>query len=130
MNTWGIIVITTLVSSVATIFASQGFWNFFARKSEIRSKGDVLLMGIAQGKIVSDGMDFLRRGWIIHDEYEDYRKLYEAYKALGGNGVTERVMAEVQNLPLRPRAMYAEVLQAAKTRSTESDQSLALIPAA
>lgn len=117
MEPWLQILLTGLVS----VLASSGFWAYMSSKDTKRTQTDRLLQGLAYDKIVSMGMDFIQRGWITRDEYEDYRKyLYEPYRALGGNGVTERVVAEVQNLPLRPRAKYAEILQEAKSQQPET----------
>lgn len=111
-----------LWTSVTTVLASGGFWAFWQRKDVARTQTHLLLVGLAYDKIVSSGMRYIERGWISEDEYEEYRKyLYEPYKALGGNGVAERVMAEVSNLPLKSRAKYAELLNEAKTRSINHD---------
>ncbi len=113
-----------IVTPIAAVIASSGFWAYMQRKDAKRSHTDRMLLGLAYDKIISMGMDYIQRGWITQDEYEDYRKLlYDPYKALGGNGVTERVVAEVSNLPLRSRAKYAQILQEAKTRRSENDQS-------
>jgi len=84
-----------------------------------KSQTQRLLQGLAYEKIISMGMDYLKRGGITNDEYNDYRRLYEAYRALGGNGVTERVMAAVQDLPVKSRDTYSKVIQAAKTEGKE-----------
>lgn len=69
------------------------------------------------------GMGYIQRGWITDDEYDDYRKLlYEPYKALGGNGVTERIMAEVASLPIRSRYRYAELLKEAKEKGAQNER--------
>lgn len=125
MEAWVIVVLTALISVLGSVGASSGFWAYMQRRDAKRTQTDRLLQGLAYDKIISMGMNYIERGWITKDEYEDYRKyLYEPYKALGGNGVTERVMAEVSNLPLRSRAMYATILQEAKTRRSD-DQSIA-----
>jgi hypothetical protein len=116
-----------IITSVVTILASSGLWAWITsrmqRKDVKRTQTDKLVQGIAYDKIVSLGLMYIERGWITKDEYEDYRKyLYDPYKALGGNGVTERVMAEVSNLPLKSRAKYAQILEEAKSRRSD-DQS-------
>ena len=119
MDLW-VQILLTIIAGITGIVTSAGFWAFLQRKYTVRSQTDRLLLGLAYDKIITMGMAYIERGWITKDEYEDYRKyLYEPYKALGGNGVTERVVAEVSNLPLRSRAKYAEILREAKTRSQE-----------
>jgi len=117
VNPW----LQTLLTVIGTLIASSGFWAYVQYKDNGRRQNNQLLMGLAYDKIISMGLGYIERGWITRDEYEDYRRyLYEPYKALGGNGVTERIAAEVSNLPLRSRAKYAELLVEAKTRSAPS----------
>lgn len=48
------------------------------------------------------GTAYLSRGYITIDEYEDLQKyLYSPYSSFGGNGMAEKVMKEVQELPIR-----------------------------
>lgn len=113
MNPW----LQTLLTVIGTLIASSGFWAYVQYKDNSRRQNNHLLMGLAYDKIVSMGIGFIERGWITQDEYEDYRRfLYEPYKKLGGNGVTERIAAEISNLPLKSRAKYAELLNAVKIR--------------
>ena len=47
-------------------------------------------------------MHYIERGWITHDELENlYEYLYKPYENLGGNGSAQRVMREVEKLPIR-----------------------------
>lgn len=118
-------ILLVVVPAISLVIASSGFWAFIQSKDSKRNETDRLLMGLAYDRIIAMGFDYIQRGWITNDEYSDYRRfLYEPYKALGGNGVTERIMAEVSNLPIRSRAMYATILQDAKTRSFNHDQPL------
>jgi hypothetical protein len=65
---------------------------------------------------------YISRGWLTQDEYDEfYNYIYAPYKALGGNGVTDRIMAAVTSLPLRGREHYGEVIREAQTRSQTSD---------
>jgi hypothetical protein len=113
----------TVVTIVGAVVASSGFWAYMQRKDAKKTQTQTLMLGLAYDKIITMGFTYIERGWITKDEYEDYRQLlYDPYKALGGNGVTERVMAEVSNLPLRSRAKYAEILNQAKSRRPD-DQS-------
>jgi len=98
-------------------FASTGFWAYLQRKDSNKTQFERLTLGLAYDKIVSMGMAYIERGWITEDEYEDYRKyLYDPYKSLGGNGVTERIVAEVSSLPIMSRARYATLINDIKTR--------------
>jgi hypothetical protein len=121
MDAWVLI----LVPAISTVIASSGFWAFLKAKDTKKKEVDHLLMGLAYDRIIAMGFGYIERGWITGDEYDDYQRLlYKPYKALGGNGVTDRIMAEVANLPIRSRASYAVILREAKTRSPIYDQPL------
>lgn len=112
-----------LLTSIVTLIASSGFWAYVMHKDSAKAQTNNLLMGLAYDKIITMGMSYITRGWITQDEYEDYRRyLYEPYKKLGGNGVTERIVAQVANLPIHSRAKYAELLMEAKERGKDVDQ--------
>jgi hypothetical protein len=119
MQQWTQILLTALLA----VIGSSGFWAYLQRRDSKKSKTDLLLQGLAYDRIIAMGMSYIERGWITNDEYNDYRKLYDAYRALGGNGVTERIMAEVSSLPLKQRAKYAEVIREAKTRGATNDDT-------
>lgn len=108
MESWVQIVLTSIVS----VAASSGFWAFMTRKSERGTAATQLLMGLAYIELTSLGMNYIKRGTISRDEYEDLRKyFYEPYKALGGNGVAERVMNQVDTLMLVSQRPYAQEFQ-------------------
>ena len=55
------------------------------------------------------GMQYVDRGYVTQDEYENLRTyLYDPYKKLGGNGSAERVMKEVDKLPIHKFARGKE----------------------
>jgi hypothetical protein len=95
---------------ICTILGSGGFWAYLQRKDTRRKATDLLVMGLAYQQLVDRGLQYIDRGSISKDEYEDYIKYFhKPYKELGGNGVADRIMREVQNLPFRPRTEYARI---------------------
>lgn len=99
----------TIVTVVASVGASSGFWAYMTYRAEQNAKKDGrqdatvrLLLGLAHDRIVYLGMGYIERGWITKDEYEDFMKyLYHPYTEFGGNGLAERVMNDVKKLPMR-----------------------------
>lgn len=92
---------------VSSIFGAGGFasgaWSFIERRDKRKQAVIRLSMGFAYSQITSLGTIYLRRGSITVDEYEDYRHYYfDPYHELGGNGVAERMMQQVSNLPFKP----------------------------
>lgn len=102
--------IAPLIGMVAAVFASSGFWAYITKRSEDRKKKadqftsahSRLLLGLAHENIVTLGMAYKQRGYLTKDEFEDFVKyFYEPYTELGGNGLAERIHADVSRLPIR-----------------------------
>lgn len=91
-----------LLTVAASLTASSGFWAWFMKRTEKRSATTQLLLGLAHDRIVFLGMEYIRRGWLTKDEYDDFIKyLYAPYANFGGNGLAEKIKEEVARLPLR-----------------------------
>ena len=85
---------------VVAILASNGLWSFIARLIDKYSGKDKLLMGLAYSEIINRAEQYITRGFISTDEYNELdRYLYEPYKKMGGNGTAARLMEKVKQLP-------------------------------
>ena len=92
----GIAIITGLV----TLLASSGFWTFVLKRSDNKNARTRLLIGLAHDRIMHLGYNYIQRGYITKEEYDDLRTyLYEPYQEAGGNGSAEKIMKEVHDLP-------------------------------
>ena len=101
-----------LIAIFSAVFASQGFWALILylvqrkdkkkdKKGEIIDHQSKMLLGLGHDRIVCLGKEYLAKGSISEDEYENLNKyLYTPYKALGGNGTAEKIMDEVKKLPI------------------------------
>lgn len=97
---------TLIVSIVGAVFASTGFWAFLTfliqRKDKKDSAESQMLKGLGHDRIIYLGSCYIKQGYITKDDYENLHDyLYIPYKMLGGNGTTEKIMKEVEKLPLR-----------------------------
>lgn len=93
--------ITVLVSVLTTLIASSGFWLFITTIIEKKSAKNKMILGLGHDRIMTLGMEYIKRGEITQSEYENLHKyLYEPYKKMGGNGSAERVMREVDKLKI------------------------------
>lgn len=98
MESWA----QTFFTILASIIASSGFWAFLQKRLDSKDVRVKMLVGLAHDRIISLGLQYIERGYITHDEYENlYDYLYTPYKQMGGNGSAERIMHEVQKLPVR-----------------------------
>lgn len=97
MPTW----LQMVVTIVCSVMASSGFWAYIQKRSEKMDNKTKLLIGIAHDRIVHLGMQYVKRGSITRDEYENLHDyLYVPYEAEGGNGSAKRIMQEVDKLPI------------------------------
>lgn len=97
MDTWQQIVLTVFSS----VLASSGLWAYVTKRLERKDVKTEMLVGLAHDRIIYLGMYYIDRGYITQDEYENLHDyLYIPYKKMGGNGSAERIMREVDKLPL------------------------------
>ena len=97
-----------LLTIGGSVIASSGFWAFIIARKEKRdaqkNKTDPhsrMLLGLGHDRIIFLCMHYIDRGWITDDEYGDLKKyLYKPYTEMGGNGTAERLMSEVDKLPI------------------------------
>lgn len=90
------------VTIACSVLASSGLWTYIQRRADKNDAKTELLRGIAHDRIVFLGMSYVNRGYITQGEYDDlYTYLYEPYVKAGGNGTAERVMKEVEKLPIK-----------------------------
>ena len=86
---------------VAAVLASSGFWAFLQRYFDKNDTSKKLLIGIGHDRIMYLGMQYIKRGYITPEEYENLNDyLFEPYVANGGNGSAKKIMAEVNKLPV------------------------------
>lgn len=93
--------IEVIVAILVSTIASSGFWTYMSRRDTKKSSTTRLLLGLAHDRIIFLGMNYITRGWITKDEFEDFVKyLWEPYSEFGGNGLAEKVYATVKALPI------------------------------
>ena len=93
--------VLTIISSV---LASSGLWAYLTKRSERKDVKTEMLVGLAHDRIMYLGMQYVDRGYVTQDEYENLRTyLYDPYKKSA-----ERVMKEVDKLPIHKFAIGKE----------------------
>lgn len=98
---------TVIFTGACTIVASAGFWSYFQTRKKKQDAEILLLLGVAQEMFHYIGAIYIQQGYIEREEYAILLKqLYEPYKALGGNGVTDRIMADISGLSFRSSKRY------------------------
>ncbi len=90
-----------IIALVAAVFGSTGFWSWLSSRSKKRSDESRLLMGLAYSEIIRRSEEYIRRGWIGTDEFNELdRYLFQPYASMGGNGTAEKLMNAVKALPV------------------------------
>lgn len=95
--------IEIVVTIFVTALSSTGLWTFIQKVMDKKDGKTQMLKGLGHDRIISLGMQYIERGYITQDEYENLKLyLYEPYVKIGGNGSAERIMKEVDRLPIKP----------------------------
>lgn len=88
--------------AVTALLGGSGIWAWARTLSERNDSENRLLLQVAKNQLVSQGREYLKRGYITMDEYEEYESEFKVYKSLGGNGLARRVFKQVDELPILP----------------------------
>ena len=62
--------VLTIISSV---LASSGLWAYLTKRSERKDVKTEMLVGLAHDRIMYLGMQYVDRGYVTQDEYENLR---------------------------------------------------------
>ena len=93
-------------SIITAVLASTGLWQLVIKiydsKKKKLSNSEKISLGVAHDRIMFLGQDYIERGSITPDEYENLHDfLYVPYRDMGGNGAAKRIMDEVEKLPIK-----------------------------
>lgn len=93
------------ITIICSVIASSGFWAFLTQRANKKDVSRQMLIGLGHDRIMTLGMQYIERGWISTDEFENLNDyLYKPYVEMGGNGSASRLMKEVEKLPFRPHS--------------------------
>lgn len=91
---------------ILALFAASGFWTLILyliqRRDKNKDATTKLILGLGYRQITQMCIEYISRGSITKDEYEDLIKyLYTPYLQLGGDGTAEKLVDEVKKLPIK-----------------------------
>jgi hypothetical protein len=105
-------IVTTIITTALSSSGVTGLITYLLQRHDKKkdaknaqnSAQSQMVMGLGHDRIVALASDIIGRGYVTKDEYENlYKYLYKPYKALGGNGTAEKMIHEVNNLPMKTR---------------------------
>lgn len=88
--------------AITALLGGSGIWAWAKTKTERNDSEDRLLLAVARTQLVEQGREYIKRGYITMDEYEEYEGQYKLYSNLGGNGLARRIFEQVDELPMMP----------------------------
>ncbi len=102
------LIVNAVVALLSAFLGASGLWTLIGKRldkkielSANRDKERAMLVGLAHDRIVWLGMQYIERGWITNDEYENLDVyLFKPYEELGGNGSAAKIMGDVRKLPM------------------------------
>jgi len=100
MNQWETIVVAVVTSGALSTLIGCIF-KIIENNENKHDQQKLVNQEMLLWRIKDGGKKALAAGEITHEEFEDLTRVYALYKALGGNGFAEAVMAKVKALPLK-----------------------------
>lgn len=67
-------------------------------KRDANSKGTMLLLRV---QLIEYHAEWMERGYVTKHGIENFLEMYNAYHALGGNGMVTHLLEEVNELPIK-----------------------------
>lgn len=96
------LILQSVVTVLCSVIASSGMWAWLSTRSQKKDAKTKMLLGLGHDRIVSLCIEYIDRGFITYEEFDNlYNYLYKPYKELGGNGTCSRLMEAVQKLPIK-----------------------------
>lgn len=86
----------------STLIGAPGLWALLKSKTDNKDNWRKLVLSVSRNQLVAQGREYIDRGYITMDEYEEYELEYQIYSALGGNGLARRIFELVDDLPMMP----------------------------
>ncbi len=94
-----------IITIIVAVFASTGFWQFvntrIEAKRKIRSAETELLLGLAHDRLYELCETYIARGYVTTSEYDNLMYIYRPYSKSGGNSTGDKLIEEVDKLPMR-----------------------------
>ena len=97
--------LSDIINIAIAVVASTGFWTFvqsvWSNKRKGKSATGAAMLALLHDRLYCLMQEYIDRGSITADEYDNIMYLYEPYKKLGGNGTCERLFDEVKSLKIQ-----------------------------
>lgn len=117
--------IEIVLAVVVAALGSSGLWAWVISRHDKKSLDRKILIGLGHDRVTYLAQKYIDQGYISKADYENLHDyLFVPYKAAGGNGTAQRLMNEVDKLPIREQNHTLLVQQGGKS-SDQTDNGLA-----
>ena len=93
-----------MLQLIAIILGSNWLGSFlmelYKSKTKKKTPTQIIIRALARRDLLKSADDYLDKGFIPSDEYDDFVSEFHAYKDLKGNGKVERVVSEALKLTI------------------------------
>ena len=94
--------IEMIVTIIGSVFTSSGLWTLILYKSKQKDTEVLMTRGMVHYQIIDEGQKFIERGWITHEEYDNFMKyLGDPYLESGSNGMAKKIINDISDLPFK-----------------------------
>ena len=76
----------------------QRKWQLEDRSAEKLDAQTAALKMLMVDRVKGLTREYIAQGWIAFDDKEDVKEMFDAFKALGGNGALDTAMSEINKL--------------------------------
>ena len=94
-----------ILTVILTVVASTGFWTFvttiYNNKKRKQSTDREALVALLHDRLYFLMQSYISQGEISTEEYDNILYLYRPYAAMGGNGTCEKLLKEINKLPIK-----------------------------
>ena len=94
-----------ILTIVTVVFASTGFWTFLnsyiERKTRKRSDLEEGVLALLHDRIYELAKAYLAKCSISDGDHKNLDVMYKVYHKMGGNGTAEKLVRDVDKLPIK-----------------------------
>ena len=97
--------IDLLIAVFSAVFASTGFWTLinaiYQNKAKSKTAERAALVALLHDRIYDLSQQYIARGFVTIEEYDNLNYLWVTYSDLGGNGTGKKLFEQVGKLDMR-----------------------------
>ena len=94
-----------IIAIFTAVFASTGFWTLintiYQNRAKSKKAEKAALVALLHDRIYDLSQQYITRGFVTVEEYDNLNYLWEPYSDLGGNGTGKKLFEQVGKLDIK-----------------------------